>query len=78
MATTLHTSPIKKLKDRVRKIKSKLSKIGYQECLEIIFKNYKKYNTGEGGQLIKSVWDFRKADDELTEILEQIANNQLK
>ena len=78
MTATLHISPIQKLKDRVKKIKPKLTKKGYQECLEVIFKHHKKYNTAEGWQLIKSVWDFRKADDELTDILEQIANNILK
>ncbi len=75
---TLHISPVQKLKDRVKKIKPKLSKKGYQACLEIIFKHYPKYNSAEGWQLIKSVWDFRKADDALTTILEQIASNTLK
>ena len=78
MTATLHVSPIQKLKDRVKRIKPKLSKKGYQACLEIIFKHYPQYNTHEGWQLLKSVWDVRKADDILTGILEEIANNKLK
>ncbi len=75
----LETSPIDACKAKVTEAKLKiLSNYGYTQVCQIILQHHPKYNTAEGGELIKAVWQKRKADYALTEILEQIANGKLK
>lgn len=74
----LETSPIEACKAKIKAAKMQLASIGYIKVCQIILQNYPQYNTAEGGELIKSVWQLRKADYKLTEILEFIASGKIK
>jgi hypothetical protein len=74
----LETSPIEACKAKIKVAKMKLATFGYTMVTQIIVQNYPQYDTAEGGELIKSVWQLRKADYKLTEILELIASGKLK
>lgn len=74
----LETSPIEACKEKIKAAKMQLATLGYTKVAQIILQNHPQYNTAEGGELIKSVWQLRKADYRLTEILEQIASGKLK
>ena len=76
----LETSPIEVYKQRATtaKIGIGICGIPYSDVKKIILQHYPEYNTAEGGDLITSVWNKRKADVKLTEILEQIATGKLK
>lgn len=76
----LETSPIEACKAKVTESKVKISNLGlnYNEVLKIILQHFPKYDTLLGGELIKSVWQKRKADYDLTQILEQICTGKLK
>jgi len=76
----LETSPIEAYKNRVTSAKLLIAQNGLaiSTVKEIILQHNPEYNTAEGGELITSVWNKRKADVKLTEILEQIATGKLK
>ncbi len=76
----LEKSPIDVCKQKVKEAKPVLSELGfgYAEVKTIILHHHAKYNTAEGGDLIKAVWQNRKADYDLTQIIESIATGKLK
>lgn len=76
----LETSPIEVCKEKITAAKTKLASLSldYAAVKEIILHHYPKYNIAEGGELIKAVWQKRKSDYDLTEIIGLISTGKLK
>lgn len=61
------------LKKRIEAIKPTLKEIGYGSIVNGILTDYPEYREPGGVLHIKEVWDKRRTDSKLTEILEKIA-----
>jgi len=78
MTETTFMGKSKRLKQRMKAIKPKLILLRFKPVASIIVKHYPEYQTVDGMDDIRKVYEFRQSDSKLTEIFERIASGELR